>query len=232
MRIETIGDCTLYLGDCREILPTLGKIDVVMTDPVWPNVSEGLIPGWDRPFDLFAEVAALWETTRIVVHLRSDSDPRILASIGNRYPFIAAQWLRYAVPSYTGRVLGGNEIAYLFGKPIPSAPGQRVIPCMGPVVMPGDWRNGHPCPRNIKHTIWLVYWSSVPNEIICDPFMGSGTTGVACVDLNRKFIGIEIEPKYFDIACRRIADEIARPRLPLNEPTEQLDWIPKGRKQA
>jgi DNA modification methylase len=51
--------------------------------------------------------------------------------------------------------------------------------------------------------------------------MGSGTTGVACVQLGRKFIGIELEPRYFDIACRRIADEVARPRLALPEPAQK-----------
>lgn len=54
--------------------------------------------------------------------------------------------------------------------------------------------------------------------LVCDPFMGSGTTGVACVRLNRRFIGIEIEPKYFDIACRRIQAAVNEPRLPLPEP--------------
>ena len=53
---------------------------------------------------------------------------------------------------------------------------------------------------------------------VLDPFMGSGTTGVACVQLGRKFIGIELEPRYFDIACRRISDELKRPRLDLGEP--------------
>jgi site-specific DNA-methyltransferase (adenine-specific) len=48
---------------------------------------------------------------------------------------------------------------------------------------------------------------------VCDPFMGSGTTGVACVQLSRKFIGIEIEPKYFDIACKRIEEATRQPRL-------------------
>lgn len=52
---------------------------------------------------------------------------------------------------------------------------------------------------------------------ILDPFMGSGTTGVACVDLGRKFIGIEREPRYFDIACRRISDELKRPRFDFGE---------------
>lgn len=51
--------------------------------------------------------------------------------------------------------------------------------------------------------------------------MGSGTTGVAAVSLGRRFIGIEIEPKYFDIACRRIGDELKRPRLPFAEPAPQ-----------
>ena len=57
------------------------------------------------------------------------------------------------------------------------------------------------------------YLASRPNDSILDPFMGSGTTGVACVKLGRKFIGIEIEPKYFDIACRRIAEALRQPDL-------------------
>ena len=55
-------------------------------------------------------------------------------------------------------------------------------------------------------------------QLILDPFMGSGTTGVACANLGRRFIGIEIEPRYFDIACRRIRDAYAQPRLPGIEP--------------
>ena len=58
-------------------------------------------------------------------------------------------------------------------------------------------------------------------EIILDPYMGSGTTGVACVNLGRKFIGIEIEPKYFDIARRRISEALRQPRLPLAEPVRE-----------
>ena len=60
----------------------------------------------------------------------------------------------------------------------------------------------------------------VDAEAICDPFMGSGTTGVACVNLGRKFIGIEIEPRYFDIARRRLTEALSRPRLPLPEPVQ------------
>jgi DNA modification methylase len=53
---------------------------------------------------------------------------------------------------------------------------------------------------------WAVSLATRPDETVLDPFMGSGTTGVACVKLGRKFIGIEIEERYFDIACRRISD--------------------------
>jgi len=61
---------------------------------------------------------------------------------------------------------------------------------------------------------------SMPMQIILDPFMGSGTTGIACANLGHKFIGIEIEPRYFDIACRRIRDAYAQPRLPGLEPEQ------------
>ena len=66
-------------------------------------------------------------------------------------------------------------------------------------------KNGHPCPKPIGFVIrWIDRVAHNANSI-CDPFMGSGTTGVACARLGRRFIGIEIEPKYFDIACKRIA---------------------------
>jgi site-specific DNA-methyltransferase (adenine-specific) len=66
--------------------------------------------------------------------------------------------------------------------------------------------NGHPCSRAQLHINWLLDWCSDPGEIVCDPFMGSGTTGVAAVRLGRLFIGIENDPRYFDLSCRRIED--------------------------
>lgn len=65
-------------------------------------------------------------------------------------------------------------------------------------------KNGHPCPKPIAYSNWLVSRLSAESGLVIDPFMGSGTTGVACMNLGRKFIGIEIEPKYFEIACERI----------------------------
>ncbi len=74
-------------------------------------------------------------------------------------------------------------------------------------------KNDHPCPKPLSWMEWLCDRASLPGDTIADPFMGSGTTGVACANLERKFIGIEIEPKYFDIACERIEAAYAQGRL-------------------
>lgn len=204
-RKEVIGNATLYLGDCLEILPTLPKVDAVITDPVWPNCPAGLIAGSENPKGLFDQFCAAVDCVRMVIVMRHDSDPRFLQNV--RLPFFRVQILPYVMPGYIGRKLGGDEMAYSFGEPIPSAPGRRLIPGYAPKVQPdGRVANGHPCSRSVSHFHWLVGWWSLSNEVVCDPFMGSGTTGVACMNLGRKFIGIEIESKYFDIACRRIED--------------------------
>lgn len=117
-------------------------------------------------------------------------------------------------------------MAYVYGLPPKSAPGRRVLPamCLSAGREPGEkeflrshGRNrssatarataqamGHPMPRHVKHMRWLIEWHSDPGEIVCDPFLGSGTAGVAAVSLGRPFIGIEIDPKYFDLECERI----------------------------
>ena len=79
--------------------------------------------------------------------------------------------------------------------------------------MESDIKGNHPCPKPESFMRWMVGKASLPDETVLDPFMGSGTTGVACMNLGRSFIGIEREPKYFDIACRRIEDAQRQGRL-------------------
>lgn len=192
-------------GDCREILPTIEHADAVITDPVWPNCPPGLLEGADRPQELFAEACALLPDSvkRLVVILRSDSDPRFLQAVPPRWPFICMQAMAYVVPMYLGRVLGGTEIAYCFGEPIPSRPGRRVIPMWGPKAQPGNRKNnGHPCSRSMIHMKWLVDWWSEPGETVLDPFCGSGTIPLAAQSLHRAGIGIELEPRFVEIAER------------------------------
>jgi len=76
--------------------------------------------------------------------------------------------------------------------------------------------NPVPCPRPLESVRYIC--NSVTAESILDPFMGSGTTGVACAKLGRKFIGIEIDPGYFDIACRRIQKAYDQPDMFIASP--------------
>lgn len=216
MRVETIGTATLYLADFREVLPSLEAFDVLLTDPVWPNAPADSVPGCDRPFELFEEMWASLPSMprRAVVVLRSDSDPRFLRAVPPAMPFFVAQLLQYAMPGYIGRKLGGNEIAYGFGEPIPSGQGQHLIPGMSPKAQPkARDRTGHPMSRCLEHMAWLMRWWSMPDELVVDPYMGSGTTGMAAVTQGRRFVGVEIEPRYFDIACMRVADALRQERL-------------------
>jgi site-specific DNA-methyltransferase (adenine-specific) len=200
----------VIVGDCRAVLPTLQGATVVITDPVWPNCPPGLLQGHDRPAALLAEAMEALPSSvkRVVLVLRSDCDPRFLAGVPARFPFFNALWLRYAMPGYIGRKLGGSEIAYAFGEPIRSAPAQRLVPTFSPVAQPRDrLANGHPCSRALVHFDWLVRWWTEADDVIVDPFCGSGTTLVAALRQNRAAIGIEIEPAYAEIARARLANE-------------------------
>lgn len=204
----------LYLADCREVLPELGEVDAVITDPVWPNAPLGMFKGIDDPVALLRETLEIVDAKRIVIVLRYDSDPRFLRAVPDRWKFFRVQTLEYRIPGYNGRKLGGLEVAYSFGEPIPSADGQRVIPGIGPKVQKTE-SNGHPAPRSVDHFRWLVHWWSNKGETILDPFMGSGTTGVAAIQQDRKFIGIESNLDYFVIAERRIINAEMEWRLDL-----------------
>lgn len=211
--VKTIGNATLYLGDCLEILPTLDKVDAVVTDPVWPNCPADMLAGADGlQCDLLAGALDMCVARTIVVILGFDSDPRFLSSVPERWPYIRSQQLPYAFPGYRGRLLAGDEMAYVFGS-IPH--GRGVIPGRLPAKTQPKAKsaNGHPSPRQEIHMKSLVGWWANDDETVLDPFMGSGTTGVACMNLGRKFIGIEIESKYFDIACERVDNAQRQQRL-------------------
>lgn len=202
---------TIYHGDCREILPRIEYAPVIITDPVWPNCPEGLLVGSDRPAWLMSDmVQALTALPkRMVVVVRSDSDPRFFWCIPSEMPFFRCQILPYVIPGYIGRKLGGDEIAYSFGEPIPSAPGQKLIPGYAPKEQPhGRAANGHPCSRALGHFQFLCRWWVCPDELLLDPFCGSGTTLVAAANRHIRAIGIEIEEKYCEIAAKRLSQEV------------------------
>ena len=212
MRVETIGNATLYLGDCREILPTLPKVDAVITDPPYgigydashDKYKNGIDRGdaaWDiAPFDPSAILALglptiLWGGNCFASRL--PDHPGWLAWVKTvrnnaaiRQADMELAWTNFVTRPQTFRHLW-------VGAYRDSESGiQNVHPTQKPVALM-EW-----CIRIAKHP-----------ETILDPFMGSGTTGVAAMQLGRKFIGIEIEPKYFEIACQRIQQAVNQPQL-------------------
>lgn len=221
----------IYNADCRDILPQLQSLETVITDPTWPGASVK-IAGQDNPYQLFAEMckALPLETQRIVVQLGCDSDPRFLTGVPSIWPFLRVCWLDYARPSYKGRLLYTGDVGYAFGRPPNYIPHRQVMGGKFTSSRPDhlflrptaanihrkmftgaddeEYQLPHPCPRRLEHVRWLVHQFS--DKLVCDPFMGSGTTAVASKNLNRYFIGIEIEEKYCEIAAKRCSQSVMR----------------------
>jgi len=225
-RREQIGDATLYLGDCREILPLLPKVDAVVTDPPY-----GI--GW-KPRVNHQDQAWVDE---INFDIRSFLVGRFNLIWGGQYfaDCLPASegWLTWCKRplncdfSNDDRTYATTELAWRdWGK-------AKFISH----VWDGGMRAGkaenrtfcHPSQKPIEVMEWCIRQLPDDARTILDPFMGSGTTGVACVKLGRKFIGIEIEPKYFEIAVKRIRNAYAQPDFFVEaakpSPAEQLSLL-------
>jgi site-specific DNA-methyltransferase (adenine-specific) len=206
-RCEHIGDTTLYLGDCREILPLLPKVDAVVTDPpygiasVWKG---GIGNGWARA-QAQAQTRNEWDAEAPTGEFFAQMNAKASQSIiwgGNYFDLPPSRgWLVWNKPE-RGFSLSEAELAWTSVDTV-----VRVFDGVR-----SDPGREHPTQKPISVMQWCV--ERLPKaRTILDPFMGSGTTGVACAKLGRKFIGIELEPKYFDIACKRIDEAYKQPRL-------------------
>ena len=191
------GSIRLLLGDCLEILPGLGKVDACVTDP--PYGVE--FAEWDSAIPPWLEPAR--EASEVVMFTTAPETqwdyPR---------PTWVLNWYRPASSSRS--LLGGGfnhwSPVLVYGK-CKFAVDTINLHAIANAYPPGF---GHPSPKPESLMEWLV---SACGETILDPFMGSGTTGVACIRLGRRFIGIEKEEKYFEIAKHRIRDELDKTRL-------------------
>lgn len=209
-----IGNATLYLGDCRDVLPTLGKVDAVVTDPPYGIGEAGgnaakrqrKAGGNSKSLADQREYDALdWDNEPIA--------PELIAAIRK-----AARWQiifggnYYDCPPTSCWLVwdkenGDNDFAdcELAWTNLPKAVRRIKFMWNGMLRANGEQRGDHPTQKPIGVMKWCI--GHLPHsETILDPFMGSGTTGVAAVQMGRRFIGIEREPKYFEIACRRIED--------------------------
>ena len=211
-RIERIGDATLYLGDCRDILPTLGKVDAVVTDPPYGIGEDGgrfrgrkgqnirVLPKghWDQS----TPDAAVFEAI-----LGCSKDQIIWGGnyFADKLP-PSKGWL------YWQKLMGGDfsdgELAWT----------SRDKALREFTKCPKGQGAEHPTQKPVELMKWCLEFLPDAHTIL-DPYMGSGTTGVACVKLGRCFIGIEISADYFDIACRRIEQAYKQPDMFIAPPT-------------
>lgn len=215
------GSVTLYHADCRDVLPTLERVDLVLTDPVWPNALPELI-GSSDPFALWESVWPYFDANALVVWLGCQSDPRFLRGMSTeRWPFLRTIYMSRAVPSYNGRCLVSGDVAFAFGEWPMSREGRRVLPGEKRVTSIPSRKQAHPAARNEEHAHWLVSFWSDPGDMILDPFAGSGTTLVAAYGLGRRALGVEISEQYAEVAAKRL--EGCTPPLPLviEPPAEQ-----------
>ena len=199
---------TIYHGDCREILPQLGPADVILTDPPWPLKKE-IMAGTLNAVALWTEVAPLLKAKRLVVWLGIQNDPRDFLNPLKEWPYLRGVYIRRAIPGYFGRLLIDGEMLYVLGEWPVARKGRMVIPGGIQITyVASDRDNGHPGPRSLIATRWLLEWWSDEGDTILDPFMGSGTTLRAAKDLCRKAIGIEIEERYCEIAAKRMSQSV------------------------
>lgn len=212
MEHEQIGACTLYRGDCREVLPTLEAVGSVITDP--PYGTGWVVGGGKRAGTFYAcGQSASWDTWDLgwlaLVHADIYA---VFCPVGQLSTLLQKHpaRLRY----------------YIKSNPRPAGPHQD-RPSVEPIVIwPRLFQsnglqhciaynddNMHPCQKPLMVLAWLVRDVSAPGATVLDPFMGSGTTGVACLQLGRSFVGVERDPRYFDLACQRLTDAYAQPDL-------------------
>ena len=232
-RREVIGDATLYLGDCLLILPHLPKVDAVITDPPY-NVGLGSAAHAERQAGYVGQSDDLDEAEYAKLlsgcfRLITDGTMAIITPGNSNQtvwpkPKWTMAWLKTNGVTRTPLTVGQKmnhacwEPILVYGK-LKTPPNSDVISL--PIALQAD-AEGHPCPKPLQLFNRLLSFTDAPS--VLDPFMGSGTTGVACMQLGRKFIGIEIEPKYFDIAVERITNAQRQAKLfePAAAKPEQL----------
>lgn len=196
MRIE-IGKATLYLGDCRDILPTLPKVDAVITDPPYGIGMDGGKIG-KAEYEKLSD----WDSKPADVSFILDMNVPCVIFGGNYFHLPPTKcWLVWDKETAGVTTFADAELAWTnLDKAV------RLLRHLwsGPYMKIKETRY-HPTQKPLRVMTWAIEQAG-SHEVIFDPFMGSGTTGVAAVQMGRSFIGIEREPKYFDIACKRIED--------------------------
>ena len=209
-RKEIIGDCVLYLGDCTDVMPTLGKVDAVVTDPPY-----GMSFQSNRRKDKYKKI----QNDNTLQMLQWVCKINVLHS-----KYIFMRWENIKDVPQAKSCITWIKNNHSMGD-LNHEHGRQTEICLFyngnnhffPNGRPNDVikanRTGnelHPTQKPVSLMSIIVSWT---NGIVVDPFMGSGTTGVACVKMGRSFIGIELDEGYFDIACERIRKAYEQPDM-------------------
>lgn len=237
-RVEVIGNATLHLGDCRDILPNLSGIDLVFTSPPY-NMSDPALRSrsghagstWkssklNSGYGLHSDDMALpdyeawqrlvltdlWSTLSENGAIFYNHKPRprygelwhpmtVNPGLPHRQTVV---WYRSgSTVNYSeSHFAPAHELILIFAKPGFRLKSRSASAASDVWVVPADCDNEHPAPFPVKLPEKAI--SATLAQVVLDPFCGSGSVGVACATTGRRFVGIELEPKFFDIACRRI----------------------------
>ena len=233
--VVTLGDCCLILGDCREVLPTLGRFDCVITDPPYAANTHKMAKtnkGAGHGVSLITFAALTGEDfDEVMAACLGASDGWVVATCDYKH---AARF--YDAPEFVR--LG----AWVKPNPMPQIsadrPGQgfETVLILHSGRRPKAWSRGGgsgvwtvpvctasevPTQKPLALLQALVSDFTLPGETILDPFLGSGTTGIAAVTLGRSFVGIEQDRRHFDIACERISRAQAQGQLIPHEAPKQ-----------
>ena len=221
-----IGDARLYLGDCREILPTLGKVDAVVTDPPY---GIGADKGAGKSADKWSAFTGdqRWDVEAPPAELLAAIVGLARHAIiwGGNYFVLPPSpcWLIWDKETAGITTFADCEVAWTN---LPKAMRLKRHLWSGTYMKVREERH-HPTQKPLAVMEWCIEHLPPTSRLIFDPFMGSGTTGVACVGKGRAFVGIERDARYFDIACKRIEEAYRQPRL-FDEPkpkAEQIDML-------
>jgi len=219
IRKEIIGNCTLYLGDCREIIPTIGKIDAIVSDPPYGINLCADFSSMNYKFKFKGSKGG--KKYDSIIGDDNFFNPSHLLNTADQFALFGGEY-------YISQLPVGGSLS-IWDKRLSESADKMFGSCYETIwffparkkdIIRHKWagffgtekedikKRVHPAQKPYQLIKKVILCLRKSPFTICDPYMGSGSTGVACVELERNFIGIEINEGYFDIACKRIEEAV------------------------
>ena len=250
-RVEKLAEgITLYLGDCRDVLPTLDKLDCVVTSPPYNQNIDSFKPsGMHKESRWVTKISSgyfdsmnendyqKWQTELLdMIYINSSKtasvfynhkmrwrkgiiiDPKLWIAKTNWRLRQELVWARNGSTTMNARMFAPNDERIYWLSKDDHKWNQECVSFMSVWQIPSRADAAHACSYPIELPRRCIVATTDIDDLVMDPFMGGGTTGVAAIRTCRRFVGIEIDPKYFDLACKRISREIEHPTFLQKKP--------------